>query len=84
MDHPLKFIFSMFRVILRKQKTHGLKYDLFSRRSDKLFGYLGGPIPEVVQYRANPWPGRSKLLFHGASSKISLVYKSLNEGRFRY
>ena len=43
-----------------------------------------GPIPEVVQYRANPWPGRSKLLFHGPVAKISLIYKPLNEGRFRY
>ena len=62
MDHPLKFIFSMFRVILRKQKTHGLKYDLFLRRSDELFGYLGGPILELVQYQADPRQRWSKLL----------------------
>lgn len=28
-----------------------------------------GPIPAVVQNRANPWPGRGKPLFHGRSSK---------------
>ena len=46
--------------------------------------FWGGPIPEVVQYRANPWPGRSKPLFHGLGSKISLIYKRLYESRFRY
>ncbi len=44
----------------------------------------GGPIPEILQYRANPWPGRSKPLFHGLGSKISLIYKRLGESRFRY
>lgn len=48
------------------------------------FMIRSGPIPEVLQYRANPWPGRSKPLFHGLGSKISLIYKRLGESRFRY
>ncbi|KAJ8042648.1 hypothetical protein HOLleu_09461 [Holothuria leucospilota] len=43
-----------------------------------------GRIPEVVQDRANPWLGRSKLLFHSPVAKISLIYKRLDESRFRY
>ena len=34
-----------------------------------------GPYSEVVQYRDNPWQGRSKLQSHGRSPKISLIYE---------
>jgi len=43
-----------------------------------------GPIPAVVQNRANPWPGRGKPLFHGRPSKIRLIYLLLDEQHFRY
>ena len=43
-----------------------------------------GPYSEVVQYRDNPWLGRSKLLFHSPVPKISLIYELLNEQRIRY
>ena len=83
MDHPLKSIFSMFRVILRK-KTHGLKYDLFSRRSDKLLGYLVGPILEVVQYQADPRQRWSKLLALRHLPKSSLISLIPHGDRIRY
>ena len=34
-----------------------------------------GPIPEVLQYRANPWRWRSKPLSHRPVPKISLISK---------
>ncbi len=34
-----------------------------------------GPYSDVVQYRDNPWPGRSKLQSHGRAPKISLIYE---------
>lgn len=43
-----------------------------------------GPIPEVLQYRANPWRSWSKLLHLLPVPKISLISKTLNEGRIRY
>ena len=35
-----------------------------------------GPIPEVLQYRANPWGSRSKLLHLPPVPKISLISMS--------
>ncbi len=43
-----------------------------------------GPIPEVLQYRANPWRSRSKPLNLRRVPKISLISKSPNGGRIRY
>lgn len=43
-----------------------------------------GPIPEVLQYRANPWRERSKPLTSRPVPKISLISKSPNGGRIRY
>ena len=81
----------------KKDREKGTKIELRELRISSIELFFGdsvfvlfispegsGPIPEVVQYRANPWPGRSKLLFHGPVAKISLIYKPLNEGRFRY
>ena len=46
--------------------------------------WLSGPIPEVLQYRANPWRERSKPLTSHLCPKISLISKSPNGGRIRY
>jgi len=43
-----------------------------------------GPIPEVLQYRANPWGSRSKLLHLPPVPKISLISMSPDGGRIRY
>jgi len=43
-----------------------------------------GPIPEVLQYRANPWGSRSKLLHLPPVPKISLISMSPYGGRIRY
>ena len=43
-----------------------------------------GPIPEVLQYRANPWGSRSKPLYLPPGSKISLISQTPNGGRIRY
>ena len=55
----------------------------------KFFIYLtpqkgSGPIPEVLQYWANPWGSRSKLLHLPRVPKISLISKSPSGGRIRY
>jgi len=43
-----------------------------------------GPIPDVLQYRANPWGSRSKLLHLPPVPKISLISMSPDGGRIRY
>ena len=43
-----------------------------------------GPIPEVLQYRANPWQRRSKPLTLRRVPKISLISMSPSGGRIRY
>ena len=43
-----------------------------------------GPIPEVLQYRANPWRSRSKLLHLLPVPKISLISKFPSGERIRY
>ena len=45
---------------------------------------LGGPIPEVLQYRASPWQRWSKPLLLRHFPKISLIFWYGNAGRFRY
>ena len=47
----------------------GLTFDLL------LLPVGSGPIPEVLQYRANPWRWRSKPLSHRPVPKISLISK---------
>ena len=37
-------------------------------------GLGGAPFPEVLQYRADAWSGRSKPLFHLPAPKINLIY----------
>ena len=44
----------------------------------------GGPFPEVLQYRVNPWRSRSKLLHLLPVPKISLISMSPDGGRIRY
>ena len=71
------------KVVTRTQSERS-RFDLFFNLHLLLPPWGGGPIPEVLQYRANPWRSRSKLLHLLPVPKISLISMSPDRGRIRY
>jgi len=73
----------------RKKKCWSIAAQLFRTHALLLLIAIllpegSGPIPEVLQYRANPWGSRSKLLHLPPVPKISLISMSPDGGRIRY